>query len=923
MVASNNPPRNPALTGRSARTLFFTVLLAMPAAGGLCLLLVRHRVMGFGPALGLLTAFNLVLGLSVLALLVRRVEERDRVLQNEETIRRMRMEGLEKQTSALQQEVANRVQELETASANLRIANKVNALLALCAQHMPSSVIITDAGGQVLWANQSWEQLSGWNQTDSARQQADELLGRFWSGFDPAQGREIFAAGQPTSFEARGSTADGQILWLAIAFQPVRNPAEQVVNFILVIDDITADRQMWETLHVAEERLKLALLATNESVWDWDIPTGHIYRDQRWSELVGEETNGAGSPAVNSATEFTSGGLEPFVLAGISEWSDRVHPDDLPAAQAALEAHLQNRTPVYMSEHRLRTQSGQWIWTLDRGKVVSRDEGGRPLRMVGTQGDITARKKLEERLRQNEEMSIQVSRLAQIGAWELLAENRELRWEPELYRIAEVELGYSPTLAKMAEFFSPEDRVSLNRAIDQALNDGRSFDLECPFVTGLGRRRWVHVFGRAEFKEGRAVRLFGAVQVVSAAHVAEEAQRKLETQLFQVQKLETLGTLAGGIAHDFNNLLTGIIGFQELALDTLASDHPSRACLIEARNASRRACELVEQILIFGRQTGNSTHAPVDLAFLIEEARRFLRATIPVTVQIEVSITPHCGRVLADPTQLSQVLLNLSTNAAHAMRHGSGVLSIVLGPTELNAAQASAHGDLPPGDYVRLSVVDTGHGMDDQTKKRIFDPFFTTKATGEGTGLGLAIVHGIVRAHSGAIEVESTPEVGTSFHLYLPVVAEESETVEAPAAPLNRGNGEVICVVDDEQLVAQATRLTLERFGYRPVVFGGADECLKALRQAPDGCSLVLSDQTMPGLTGMELAAEVRTFAPTLPIIIMSGYFSKVSPDALEKIGYISLLAKPFTAPSLTQAVHRSLYPDGAAATPVKDPPSN
>jgi CheY-like chemotaxis protein len=243
------------------------------------------------------------------------------------------------------------------------------------------------------------------------------------------------------------------------------------------------------------------------------------------------------------------------------------------------------------------------------------------------------------------------------------------------------------------------------------------------------------------------------------------------------------------------------------------------------------------------------------------------------------------------------------------MRQGNGVLGIVLAPVELNLTQAASHGNLPPGEYLRLSVHDTGHGMDAETQKRIFDPFFTTKATGEGTGLGLAIVHGIVRAHGGAIEVESRPGVGTSFHLYLPVVAHEGDQAEAPAVPLPRGDGEVICVVDDEQLVAQATRLTLERFGYRPVVFNGADECLKALRQAPDGCALLLSDQTMPGLTGMELSVEVRKFAPRLPIIIMSGYFSKVSPGALEQIGLISLLAKPFTAADLTQSVQRSLHP--------------
>jgi len=527
--------------------------------------------------------------------------------------------------------------------------------------------------------------------------------------------------------------------------------------------------------------------------------------------------------------------------------------------------------------------------------------------------DTPVPKELEERLRHSEEISLQVSRLAQIGAWELQVAGRVLRWEPELYRICEVELGYEPTLAKMTEFFPNEHRELFIQAVEQAIQEGRSFDLECPFETALGRRRWVHVYGRAEVDRDRAVRLFGAVQEITARREAEDAQRKLESQLFQVQKMETLGTLAGGIAHDFNNLLTGIIGYQDLALDSLAEDHPSRHCLSEARKASMRACELVEQILIFSRQTGGSERVPIDLAFVVEEARRFLRATVPATVQIEVSVAPHSGRVLADASQLNQVLLNLGSNAAHAMRSG-GLLSISLAPVQLSATQAAAHGNLPAGAYVRLIVSDTGHGMNAETQKRIFDPFFTTKSVGEGTGLGLAIVHGIVRAHGGAIEVSSSPGMGTTFYIYLPAAGADGGEVAAPGAPPARGAGEVVCVVDDEQLVAQATRLTLDRFGYHTIVFNSSEACLKALRQEPDGCALLLSDQTMPGMTGMELSAKVRAFAPRMPILIMSGYFSKVSPGALEQIGNIALVAKPFTADEIARKVYQALHPAERAA---------
>ena len=331
----------------------------------------------------------------------------------------------------------------------------------------------------------------------------------------------------------------------------------------------------------------------------------------------------------------------------------------------------------------MRTDSGKWIWTLDRGKIVSRDQDGKAVRMVGTQCDVTNRKVLEERLRNSEEISIHVSRLAQIGAWEWTLTEEFMTWSPELFRLTGVDLGFNPTLENMALLFSSQDRFIFTQAIEQATRDGRPFDLEASLLMVKGKIRWVRVIGQAEFQDGRAVRIFGALQDVSARKEAEESQRTLESQLFQVQKMETLGTLAGGIAHDFNNLLTGIMGYQDLALDTLDETNPARQCLSEARNASFRARELVDQILTFSRQTGVGERMPIDLGQVVEEARRFLRSTVPSIIQIETEISPHCARVNADATQIHQLLLNLGTNAAHAMRSGGGVLSIKLEPIQV------------------------------------------------------------------------------------------------------------------------------------------------------------------------------------------------------------------------------------------------
>jgi PAS domain S-box-containing protein len=711
-----------------------------------------------------------------------------------------------------------------------------------------------------------------------------------------ASHREQVLAGTVRNFDIdfRIVRPDGAIRFVEAHGFLVRDSGGVPARLVGLNRDITAEVEMRDTLRVAEERLGLALLATNESVWDWNIRTGAIYRDRRWAELVGLESQ------------------ESF--ADISAWSNSIHPEDLPAAQYALDAHLQGRTSVYMAEYRLHTKSGQWIWTLDRGKVVLRDKDGRPLRMVGTQGDITARKKLDERLRHSEEISIQLGRLAQIGAWEWSLETHALTWSPELYRICEAELGYTPTLASLQEFFPVENRDVFTRAMEPGSSEGQGFDFESPMTTLRGNRLWVRVIGKVEFKDGRALRLFGAIQNITVQRDTEAAQRKLEAQLFQVQKMETLGTLAGGIAHDFNNLLTGILGYQELALDTLPEDHPSRSCLTEARNACGRAHELVEQILTFSRQTSGGKPVSVDLGSIVEEARRFLRATVPATIQIEVSVSENCGRIMADPTQLHQVLLNLGTNAAHAMRMGGGTLRINLAPVTLAPTRAAAMGNLSGGNYLCLSVADNGHGMDADTQKRIFDPFFTTKEVGEGTGLGLAVVHGIVHAHGGTIEVVTAPGEGAVFKIYLPVAGDESDESSAGnAAPVPTGRGEMICVLDDEQIVAQVARLSLERYGYRTMVFNSPEACLEALRKDPEGVDVLLSDHTMPGMTGMELSTQVRTFAPRLPIVIMSGYFSKISPRALEDIGHIALLAKPFSMGELGSVVDRAIHPDEPA----------
>jgi len=697
---------------------------------------------------------------------------------------------------------------------------------------------------------------------------------------------------------------DGGVRHLASHCYVLRNPDGTPRSMVGFDRDVTGEHNLREELRITEERWKLALAGNNDGVWDWNITTGEFYRNPRYAEIIGY------MPAELPADRHI--------------WMSFGHPDDIAGTNTAIAEHLEGRSPVYQSEYRLRHRDGQWIWVLDRGKVVARDPRGQPLRVVGTQTDITPRKLLEERLRHGEEMSLQLGRLAQIGAWEWDLGSSRLTWSPEMYRIHEVELGYEPTLAKSLEFYPEQAKGSLSEALQHAVRAGEGFDFELPFTTARGNKLWVRVLGRADFKEGRATRIYGAFQDITARRDAEEMRRQLESQLFQSQKMETLGTLAGGIAHDFNNLLTGILGYQDLALDSVPEGDPARNYLAVAREASLRARELVDQILTFSRQA-DSEKVPVNLAQVVEDARRFLRATVPATIRIEVDVVAGCGPVLADATQIHQVLLNFGFNATHAMRATGGTMRIALAPVVLDETSAASLNHLEPGRYVKLTFSDTGHGMDAETCKRIFDPFFTTKEVGQGTGLGLSVVHGIIQAHRGSISVQSAPGQGATFTIHLPEARDESaESVETDTS-MPRGHGELVLVVDDEDIVRSFAQMALEKLGYRVASFDSPAHCLDALRRQPTEFAVLLTDQTMPVMNGIELAVEARAVAPQIPVVIMSGYFSRISPEKLAQIGHVSLLSKPFTNEELARTIHRALSPYGSASpfpkmTPAGEP---
>jgi len=379
----------------------------------------------------------------------------------------------------------------------------------------------------------------------------------------------------------------------------------------------------------------------------------------------------------------------------------------------------------------------------------------------------------------------------------------------------------------------------------------------------------------------------------------QQRNRRLQTQLTQAQKTESIGTLAGGIAHDFNNILTGILGYCELARLAADAQTDVRPDLQQIRVAGLRAKDLVMQILTFSRQS-NTKLVPIELSGPVAEAMKLIRASTPSTIEIVEKLEP--GAVLADATQIHQVMINLCTNAVHSMRDRPGRLEIAVRNLTVDAGLAAEVQNLKAGAYLRLTVADNGHGMDQATLERIFDPFFTTKRQGEGTGLGLAIVQGVVVNHSGAIRVSSRVEEGTKFELYFPRT-ERPATLSTPAIPPETGTGEEILLVDDEPSVAEFAASRLKHFGYRPVLFRDPREALAAFDAAPSRFAVLVTDLTMPHLTGLELINQIRSVRPLVPAVVLTGYGREEIREKIAMLPCCTLLAKPFSGEELAHAL--------------------
>lgn len=522
--------------------------------------------------------------------------------------------------------------------------------------------------------------------------------------------------------------------------------------------------------------------------------------------------------------------------------------------------------------------------------------------------EIDRRKKVEEDLEKISCQQREVVKAANVGLWDWNLQTNKVHYSKEW----KSQLGYtdveiSDARKEWESRIHPEDLELTVAIIEKSIQEkNKKFHVEFRLRKKNGSYIWVLAQGSVfEDKNGEPARIVGShIDITAQKQVANE-KKELENRLQQAQKMEAIGTLAGGIAHDFNNLLGVILGYAELAKEDAPPGTDIEQDLEEILGAANRAKDLVKQILAFSRQSQVEL-LQIKIQPLIKESLRMLRSSLPTTISITEDIDPRCGTILADPSQVNQIFMNLCTNAYHAMETTGGTLSVALKTTIIKPDDKIVLVHLTPGEYVHFTVTDTGIGMSSDVLEKIFDPYFTTKEVGKGTGMGLAIIHGIMKDRGGAITVESQLDKGSTFHVYFPVVKEDTPPITQKQEEMPRGKERVL-LIDDEKILADMGRDMLERLGYHVTVRYSSSEALKTFQKNPDEFDLVVTDQTMPEMTGTNLAQKMLQIRPMIPIILCTGYSSLIDEDSIRSVGIKELAFKPIAKGEMAKLIRKVL----------------
>jgi PAS domain S-box-containing protein len=677
--------------------------------------------------------------------------------------------------------------------------------------------------------------------------------------------------------EYRVRMPNGAYRWIRHRNTCVRDASGRVVRVAGSVSDIDAYKRAAEALRQSEERYALAVAGSDDGVWDFDFDKREVFASARARELSGLPPG----PETQSMNEW---------FAALP-----IHPEDAPKRIAAMEAHLEGKTPAYEGEFRLRAADGEYRWVRIHGLCI-RDAQGKPYRMAGSISDIDARKRAEEALKASEEQYRSIFNAAADAFVLRDTEARVIDVNPAFLEIS----GFTrdEVVGKDRWIFAAPEQGELAREMHRRVIAGESVQFEIQALRKDGQRITIEMRAVPIRYRGRPHALGMARDITEQKKAAAERAR-LEGQLLQAKKLEAIGTLAGGIAHDFNNILAAILGYGDMAQRKAAEGTPLRRHIDAVVAAGMRAKSLVERILAFSR-SGSGERAPIDVQSVVAEALDLLASTLPAHVRLERRLDAGAATVMGDATQIHQVVMNLCANAVQAMKT-RGVLTVSLEVVERDETMA-ATSRLAAGRYVRLVVRDTGSGIGPQILERIFDPFFTTREVGVGTGLGLSLVHGIVTDLGGGIDVESKIGEGSAFIVYLPWCSARAPLSQGDEAPAP-GEGQTILLVDDEEALVRLGEEMLAELGYEPVGFTSSAAALEAFRESPRRFDAVLSDEAMADMNGTDLAKALREIRPDIPIILMSGYVTPLFAARARNIGVAEVLSKPLVARDIARSL--------------------
>ncbi len=681
-------------------------------------------------------------------------------------------------------------------------------------------------------------------------------------------------------FEWLHRAFDGEELWMDVSLTVI--PIDEGRVMYTVWRDITERKRAEEALAASRLKLWEAMDLARIAYWEADLETGEFVFNDPFYTLYGTTAEREGGYRMSR-----------------QEYSRRfLHPEDMHFFDMMAQRRVANMEAVFQNdmEHRIIRRDGEVRYIFARTHV-KRDATGRAVKYYGANQDITEHKLMTKALLESEERYRIAIESSNDGV-AIVRGNRHVYVNPKFLAMFGYDdpgeiLGTRPYIT-----VHPDDH---ERVI--ALNKGRQ---DGKVVPSRYEFRGVRKDGTPIDVEVSTARIIYQGEPATLAYLRDTTERQhVQEQLRQSQKMEAVGTLAGGIAHDFNNMLAIILGNAEIALDDLGGRGGPSRNIEQIVKASKRARDLTKQILTFSRKTERGRN-PLKLTPLLKETHRMLRDTLPTTIRMELDVRTESDTVLADAVQVQQILVNLATNAAYAMREKGGLLATSLTCVTLTGERQIPGTELPPGTYVKLAVRDTGTGMSEEVRRRVFEPFFTTKGPDEGTGMGLAVVYGIVKNHDGEITVESVPNEGTTFNVFLPLSVSEA-ALEGERGGRVPGGRERILLVDDERGVLEMIAQILGNLGYDVTCAPAGTDALDIFKGSPHGFDLVITDQVMPALTGTGLAEEVLKVRRDIPVILFTGYSETASSEQARAAGIKDFIMKPVTRREVAYTVRRVL----------------